>query len=325
MVKAPERSVRRAALIYTADHVQFDGQTYPSNGEGNFGIVAPRQRAWGATADRMEIGASVVQRISVRAGQGTLVPGTRQADLLTLGLVEEGSMELAREGGTSFTASAGDVFLYRTTERYDVVWNEDVVLLTAGVPLDVIDEFGMDHSVVDGPVGAETGLLEPTLRFLGAAADMDEGVTALDAYFVEKLIQEMFGALLLTSRGLRDVVERDAPGLYDRAVALITARRAERDLTPERIASEMNVSLRHLQREFSRHSTSVAATLRRLRVEQAIHLLTDARYDVLSVPDIAFHSGFASPQLLRRALAAHGWGSPLEIRSKHRQQTSPAT
>lgn len=325
MVKAPERSVRRAGLVYTADHVQFDGQTYPSNGEGNFGIIAPRQRAWGATASRMEIGASVLQRISIRAGRGTLVPGERQPALLTLVLVEEGSLEMSREGGVSFSAGTGDVFLYRTTERYDVAWNDDVVLLSAGVPLDIIEEFGMDHGVVDGPVGSETGLFEPTLRFLSAAADMDEGVSALDAYFVEKLIQEMFGALLLSSRGLGNAVEREAPGLYDRAVALITARRAESDLTPERIAGELNVSLRHLQREFSRHSTSVAATLRRLRVEQAIHLLTDARYDVLAVPDIAFHSGFASPQLLRRALAAHGWGSPLEIRSRRRQQASLAT
>ncbi|GAB3659535.1 hypothetical protein GCM10027591_12640 [Zhihengliuella somnathii] len=308
--------MNRTVIVYSADHVQVNGEVFPGGGEGDFGLVVPRNRSWGATLSASQIRSSLVLRTEVAAGNGTMVPGRDQEDMVVLALVEHGEVRVSPTHGPSFSVVQGDVFLYRTNQVYDVVWKHDCRVLAAGVPYDILDEFGLSPDVVDGPLTTAHALMQPALRFLDSAADTDESASALEAYFVEKLVQEMVGALLLSNRGIADAVENPRSSMYDRALRLMTARRSDPELMPEIVARDLNVSLRHLQRVFSQHGTSVAATLRRLRVEQALQLLQDERYDVLSVPEIARHAGFNSPQLLRRALNAHGRGSPLEIRAQ---------
>lgn len=316
MAQVRQRSVSRTVVVYSADHVQVNGEIFPGGGAGDFGLIVPRHPAWGATLSVSEIRSSVVMRIEVAAGHGTMVPARGQEDLLMVCLVERGGVRVDPKAGPAFRAGERDVFVYRTNQTYAVAWERDCRLLAAGVPYDILDEFGLSPEVVDGPLATAQALMQPALRFFDAAADTDEEASALEAYFVEKLVQEMVGALLLSNRGMADPAQSAPPSMYDRALRLMTARRADPHLMPEAVARDLNVSLRHLQRAFSQHGTSVAATLRRLRVEQAVHLLRDERYDVLSIPEVAHHSGFNSPQLLRRALAAHGWGAPLEIRAQ---------
>ncbi|GHD09777.1 hypothetical protein GCM10008096_22780 [Zhihengliuella salsuginis] len=183
-----------------------------------------------------------------------------------------------------------------------------------GVPLELADDFGIPHDAIDGLVPEASALTNPTRAFFDTATGVGDSVSALDAYFLEKIVIELMGALLLSSRGVGHAMRAGEASLHDKALALMTARRADQELSPAKIAQDLNVSLRHLQRDFSRNGASVADTLRRLRAEHAVQLLGDPQYDVLSIPEIAHYSGFSSPQLLRRALATFGWGSPADVR-----------
>ncbi|WP_344881966.1 AraC family transcriptional regulator [Zhihengliuella alba] len=310
-----QRIVRRRRMVFTADSVIVDGVATRTGEQGAFGLVTPRQPSWGATVDRLDVGAVSLLRASVRPGAGRLEPddGERQ---LVFARVDSGRLEVVPETGPAFSVQGGQMFLYRSTEPYGLLWHEHVEVLLVGVPLELADEFGIRQEAVDGRLRTDSALRAPVLAFLEAMAAIDSAVGPLDAYFLEKLVHEMAAAVLLSNRRVGGIAEESQPGVYDRALSLMTALRADQNLTPERVAGELNVSLRNLQREFSRNGSSVAATLRRLRAELAVQLLTDPQYDVLTIPQVAYYAGFGSAPLMRRALTAHGWGTPAEVRQR---------
>lgn len=90
--------------------------------------------------------------------------------------------------------------------------------------------------------------------------------------------------------------------------------REDPQFTIAELAAELHVSLRHLQRAFAKNGTTPGDALRRLRVEFAESLLRNPDYTVLTIEEIAAHSGFSSALQLRRALRAEGLPSPTMIR-----------
>ncbi|WP_309080526.1 helix-turn-helix domain-containing protein [Zhihengliuella sp.] len=310
-----QRTVRRRRIVFTADSVTVGGVVSRIGERGAFGLVAPRQPSWGATVDRLDIGAVNILRAVVRAGQGRLEPVDDDRQLV-FARVESGRLDVVPEDGPAFSVEGGEMFLYRSTEPYGLTWHGSVELLMVGVPLELADEFGIRQESVDGRLRNDSALRAPVLAFLEAMAGIEGAVGPLDAYFLEKLVQEMAAAVLLSNRRVGAAAQESQPGIYDRALSLMTALRGDHDLTPERVAGELNVSLRNLQREFCRNGTSVAATLRRLRAELAVQLLTDSQYDVLTIPQVAYYAGFGSAPLMRRALTALGWGTPAAIRQR---------
>ncbi len=104
--------------------------------------------------------------------------------------------------------------------------------------------------------------------------------------------------------------------LRDQAMAVIAQRCADRELNPEAVARAVQSSLRRVQAAFAEVGNSIAAEIRRQRGRLAWTLLADARYDVLSVQQIAEQAGFGTTAALRRVLdELYGCG-PTDLRER---------
>nr|WP_239529092.1 helix-turn-helix domain-containing protein [Paenarthrobacter ilicis] len=103
-------------------------------------------------------------------------------------------------------------------------------------------------------------------------------------------------------------------------MAVIAQRCADRELNPEAVAKAVQSSLRRVQAAFAEVGNSIAAEIRRQRGRLAKNLLKDARYDVLSVQQIAEQTGFGTTAALRRALdELYGCG-PKDLRERRAKQ-----
>jgi AraC-like DNA-binding protein len=141
-------------------------------------------------------------------------------------------------------------------------------------------------------------------------------VSAVETYALEQLLFEMSGATLLDRMGGGWAQGAPHAVMLDRAKAVIAQQCSDPQLTPSLVAHEVKSSLRQLQKIFSDADTSLAVEIRARRAYTACALFRDARYDVLTVDQIAERSGFGTTMSMRRALAdIYGLG-PREMRHK---------
>ena len=131
-----------------------------------------------------------------------------------------------------------------------------------------------------------------------------------DAFGAREAALDLLSASLTPDRTVAPRSVR--AGLYAVAVEHIERRLADADLTPERIASALAVSLRTLQLAFEEHEDSVAGHIRRDRLARC--------HADLSLPgtgtitDVAFRWGFTdSGNFARRFKQAYGI-APSELR-----------
>lgn len=140
--------------------------------------------------------------------------------------------------------------------------------------------------------------------------------SAIELYATEQILLELTGSLLLDHCGVSWDSTSLTSVLRDQAMAVISQRCADRDLNPEAVAKTVQSSLRRVQAAFAEVGNSIAAEIRRQRARLAKTLLTDIRYDVLSVQQIAEQTGFGTTAALRRALdELYGCG-PRDLRER---------
>ncbi|MCU1483131.1 MAG: AraC family transcriptional regulator, partial [Subtercola sp.] len=94
----------------------------------------------------------------------------------------------------------------------------------------------------------------------------------------------------------------------------IAAYKTDPDLTPGKVASTMNISLRQLQRAFAAQDSSVNDEIRQHRVDTAVGLLSNPAYRHLDLGQIAQYAGFGGRADLRRAIAAVHGCTPTQLR-----------
>jgi len=102
---------------------------------------------------------------------------------------------------------------------------------------------------------------------------------------------------------------------YSDAVARVIRDRVERGqpVTVDRIANDLHVSRRTLQRQLQAAHTSVRAELERVRHDAALALLRDDR---LSIAEISARLGFADPSQFTRAMRRWSGAAPSQLRSR---------
>ncbi|MFJ4029156.1 helix-turn-helix domain-containing protein [Paenarthrobacter sp. NPDC089989] len=153
--------------------------------------------------------------------------------------------------------------------------------------------------------------------FVGAILEQpSRESSAIESYATEQILLELTGSLLLDHCGVRWSSTSVTSVLRDQAMAVIAQRCADRDFNPDAVARAVQSSLRRVQAAFAEVGNSIAAEIRRQRGRLARTLLTDTRYDVLSVQQIAEQTGFGTTAALRRALdELYGCG-PKDLRDK---------
>lgn len=152
------------------------------------------------------------------------------------------------------------------------------------------------------------------LAFLEAVMSVSGG-SAIDHYAIEHLVLEMCGAILLDRLGTT-WTGSPSTALRDRALAVIAQQCEDAELTPARVARDVQSSLRQLQAVFAEAGVTIAGEIRRHRARLARATLSDNRFDVLTVEQVAERSGFGNATSLRRALHDVYGVSPKDIRRR---------
>lgn len=263
------------------------------------------------------LGDLLVQSFVLEAGTRRRTLSAPNAEQLLCVLVRDGSMAFsltddparrwqieARRG--FFLRGCDDVVISFAPDTSAIVIVAQEQLLAAfgamageGVPL-----FADRSALIAAAGGFFDGLLSALVAPKGVAE-----------YALTRLAEEMVGGLFLERSSVGAGRVQAPPSLYRRALSLIAAKRVELSLTPASLALELAVSPRHLQRAFRDQGTTPSAEIRRLRVELAVKLLTQPRYGVLAVADVAQLTGFATVDDLRRALRLEGLPSPSRVRA----------
>lgn len=158
--------------------------------------------------------------------------------------------------------------------------------------------------------------------FVAELAHGPTSFSALEQYATEQLLTEMAGSMLLDRFGVGWSAGSPAAVLRDRAIAVIAQSRADPSLNAEAVAHAVQASLRRVQAAFADVDNSISAEIRRQRARLAKSLLTDSRYDVLSIEQVAEQSGFGTTMSLRRALAELYGTGPRELRTHRRSDSA---
>lgn len=184
-------------------------------------------------------------------------------------------------------------------------------------------QISVPQLAMESPVPTATGtvipsagvhLLKPLTAFALSVLSLDgEPVSSLSVYYLERLLQEMVIGTLVDDA--RSAAMPQSPGTFVLAQSVIASQSSDPELLPSRIAEQVGLSLRQLQRVFSAHSTTVEREIRRERVEQAVTLLRSPGYAALTVNQVARYVGFSNGSVLARAMTALGHPSPRSVRA----------
>lgn len=86
------------------------------------------------------------------------------------------------------------------------------------------------------------------------------------------------------------------------------------DLSVSSIAQHYGMSPRSLQRLYSDYGENVSNVIRKRRLEHAVSMLIDTRFDEVSIDEVAIRSGFAGANQLRRVMNQVMEQTPTQLR-----------
>lgn len=274
----------------------------------------------GRPADTLALESVVLKRYELARGAERVVP-TSESPVLHCMLVAAGSVSVAPtlDSRRRHRADAGRGLFLRSRSDYLLAWSDEAEVIVVSAPEAVVAAFGAPLDESDGPLFAgDSALVAPATAYFRSLLSGAARPGRVATYALSRLSEEMVGSLFLERASVGAGPVKVQPSLYRRALALIASRRADSELTVPSLAAELAVSPRHLQRAFSEQGTSPAMEIRRLRVELAVQLLTEQRYDVLSVEEVSRFAGFTSADDLRRAFRLQGEPSPTRVRAQRR-------
>lgn len=152
--------------------------------------------------------------------------------------------------------------------RFEGAWR----LLVAKVPRDAMEAF-VPHIPAEIGTFHERRVLDQAMHRFLSAATQDTPCSALESHTIAQLAVDMAGAVLLDRLGTGWTRGSPHAALLDHALAVIARQSADIGLTPTRVASEVQSSLRQLQLVFAEVDTTVAAEIRRQRARRARAML----------------------------------------------------
>jgi AraC family transcriptional regulator, positive regulator of tynA and feaB len=131
----------------------------------------------------------------------------------------------------------------------------------------------------------------------------------------ESTVAEQIAALLALAAGPDAQASTGSDKLFNRVRRTLRDRCHEQGLSPATVADEHGISKRYLHYLCAHASTTFREELMRMRLDCAHRLLSDRRYDALSVIEVTARCGFVEPShFARRFRKAFGLG-PTEFRA----------
>jgi AraC-like DNA-binding protein len=234
------------------------------------------------------------------------------ADAIAAVLISTVALRVTDADDASVEAPVGTVCFLHPHRSVTLTADATGTMMCAWVPWSALAE--IESGVrTPGEVIALSTLGRGLQAFLTSLLTQQSDPTVYTDYLVERLIAEMVFSVLVEAAPRVIVEGRKASGI-DRARSLMLVRRGDRDFDVAALARDMHLSVRQLQRMFAAEGSSPADELRRVRVELARELMSDADYAPLGIAEIAEHAGFADAAGMRRAFALSGLPSPRAVR-----------
>lgn len=143
--------------------------------------------------------------------------------------------------------------------------------------------------------------------FAFAKALLDSRTTdngRLTEYLVKQLLSDSVAALMLEAQDLAAFSAAIERTPYEAAMMYLRMHSTTRNLTVDNVAAALNISGRSLQRALSDRGTTLTASLRQIRTEHALQLLS-GNDTAMTMARVAEVTGFANPASLRQALREH--------------------
>ncbi|PQZ87712.1 hypothetical protein CQ018_17325 [Arthrobacter sp. MYb227] len=274
-----------------------------------------------SSATCLNFGDTAILKIAFQKGAtSTLGQSTDSTSIVIIFVVAGAIIRLGEPQEFTTPALADTTWFYDESTETTVEFIDDSQIIAVRLPAQVLSEFGISDSAQLLQLRYDDGLVGPTRAFLESTLNLDSQLPSVSRYFLEKLVHEMVGGIILENMGVsKSGTTRRS--LFEQSIAYIAATTGDPELTPLKLATELSVSLRQLQREFKRQGLTIASSIKQNRIDLAVRLLQDPKFMVLSIEKIAEHSGFTSLVQLRRALQAAGLGNPTDLRVSSGQQT----
>ncbi len=243
--------------------------------------------------------------------------GRTGAETVAVLLVLSGR-ERVRQEGVAVELGAGDALLWGSGAPVDFEVLEPLHKVTLLVPADRVAALRPRQPL--GPVAmvredASVRLLTGHLQTL---AGVGAGLSLADSLFAVDM------TLDLLVRAIDPVASADvdstpaARGLREAALAIISRDLADQGLTPAHMAARLGITPRYLHMIFTATGETVAASIRRRRLERVRQDLADPRCDGDTVTTIAFRWGFNDSGQLSRAFRAAHRMTPSTYRTRAR-------
>ena len=165
----------------------------------------------------------------------------------------------------------------------------------------------------------------------GWGAALSAALASLDTGWEEELalpegvVAEQIAALLALAAGPKAQAYTASDKLSRRILRTLCDRCREPGLAPGQVAEAHGISKRYLHYLFAHAHTTFRNELMRMRLDSAHRLLTDQRFDNVSISEIAARCGFVEPShFAKRFRRAFSLG-PTEFRAvRSRATTAPA-
>ena len=215
------------------------------------------------------------------------------------------------QGGRDAACDPRSLLLWQTSKPFACVVSDRVEKKTFFLPSDYarvrcpdIDDF-MGQSL-----SADNDSVKLMCDFATSGVLASASTTGLELTLFNVIIELLVGVL----RGVSDPADQDAPTerQFQAILSYIHLNAADPSLSSVRVARQHNMSLRSLQQAFALHGTSVAAYVRRYRLQRCYE---DLLRGAGNVTEVAFRNGFADASHFSRVFKAHFGHSPRETRN----------
>jgi AraC-like DNA-binding protein len=219
------------------------------------------------------------------------------------------------QGGKSLTVNAFDTLVYDTRRPFTFGFLSDMHELVVDVPVnEVLEQWGVRPDdlplkvVPTAGVGAAVGaeLRRALASYLhDPSAEKAESLPARTHALLRSMVQSCRG-------GAQSI----APSVFNvlAAKSYIAKNLGNPELAPSRVAIEVGVSVRHLNRLFAAEKTSLADYIWAQRTTRAHRDLITGAMRKVTIGDIAFRWGFSSQAHFCRTIVARYGATPSDLR-----------
>jgi AraC-like DNA-binding protein len=253
-------------------------------------------------------------------------------DLMKAFLVLDGT-SVVGQGDNQARLTAGDLAVYDTRRPYDIALGADQdvptrlrgLTFTFSASLLPLSPAGITE-LAGTRIPATPGVGDLTSQFLLQLARNIDSYTPAEAARLSSAALEVLATRLARELDIRDwgTAETRRQALLTEVQAFICQHLGEHWLSPADIAAAHHMSLRSLHQLFHDEGLTVAAWIRRRRLEQCRRDLTDPALDARPVAAIAARWGFSSAADFSRSFRAVHGVPPAEYRRFARTVKEPA-